>query len=257
MLRAFVAFSFLCVRAHGAVIVPTASGFTSSEQHVLESAVDYWQQLIADPLTLRVSFSKESLAGDLLGFSSDFTEGPSGLPLSARVHLDDRKGSVIGWFIDPTPDLNEEFGPGFTPYHMRGRLGTPAGEDYDLLTVLNHELAHVFGFTTSYSRFQSHVSDVEFGLREYHGSGVFAALTAVGDGTHLNDGVHPHDLLTAFRSRGERVVPSNLDLAILSDAFGYSVRSPIGSSVPEPNTLLGFVTGLSVVIMATRKRRVY
>jgi hypothetical protein len=254
---AFVAVSFLCVRANSAVIVPTISGFTSSEQRVLNSAIDYWEQLISDPLTLHIAFSKESLDGDLLGFSSDFAATPGGLPIGGNIHIDDRKGSVIGWFVDSTPNRNEEFLPGFTPYHLRGQLGTPAGEDYDFLTVLNHELAHVFGFSISYSRFQSHVSDADFGLREYHGNGVFAVLTTAGEGTHLNDAIHPNDLMTTFRSRGERVFPSNLDLAILSDAFGYNVVSPGGSPVPEPNTLLGFITGLSVLLIATRNRRAH
>ena len=81
-------------------------------------------------------------------------------------------------------------------------------------------------------------------------------LTTASDGTHLNDAIHPNDLMTTFRSRGERVVPSNLDLAILSDAFGYTVGSP-GNPVPEPNTLFGFVTGLSVLVIATRNRRAH
>ena len=251
---ALVAVSFLCVRAHSAVIIPTTSGFTSSEQRVLNSAIDYWEQLISDPLTLSISFSKESLGGDLLALSSDFAQSSGGFPLGARVQIDDRKGSVIGWFIDPTPDSNEEFLPGFTPYHLRGRLGTPAGENYDLLTVLNHELAHVFGFSTMYSRFKSHVSDADFGLREYHGNGVFAALTTPSDGTHVNDGIHPNDLMTAFRSRGERVFPSDLDLAILKDAFGYNVGSPGGSPVPEPNS---FTAGLLVLLIATRNRNAH
>ena len=260
MLRAYAAFvavSFLCVRANCAVIVPTISGFTSGEQRVLNSAIGYWEKVITDPLTLQISFSKTSLPDDQSGTSQELAESPGGLPLKARVQIDDRKGSVIGWFVDPTPDSNEEFLPGVTPYHMRGRLGTPAGENYDLLTVLNHELAHVFGFTTMYSRFASHVSDAEFGLREYHGNGVFAALTTASDGTHVNDGVYPNDLMTAFRSRGERVFPSDLDLAILKDAFGYNVGSPGGSPVPEPNTLLSFTAGLLVLLIATRNRNAH
>jgi hypothetical protein len=245
----------LCVKASGAVIVSTTSGFTGSERHVLDYAIDYWQQLIADPLTVHVSFIKEALAGDLLGVSSDFMQTADGLPAGGHVQIDNREGSVIGWFIDPTPTLNEEFLPGFTPYHLRGRPGTPAGEDYDLLTVLNHELAHIFGFAVSYSQFQSHVSDADFGLREYHGNGVSAVLVPAFEGTHLNDAVHPNDLLNTDRSRGERVFPSDLDLGILSDAYGYKLQSPAGNSVPEPYTFLSVACGLLMIAVATRKRR--
>jgi hypothetical protein len=258
MLKTFallVAVCVLCGRATSAVIVPTISGFTNTERHVLAHAIDYWQQLVADPLTVHVSFTKEALGGDLLGVSSNFHESLDGLPLDASVQIDNREGSVIGWFVDPTPELDEEFVSGFTPYHQRGRLATPAGEDYDLLTTFNHELAHVFGFTVSYSRFQSHVVDAEFGLREYHGNGVSAVLTPAFDGTHLNDALHPYDLLTAFRSRGERVVPSDLDLAILSDTFGYDLRPPAGGSVPEPHTFISVAGGLSLLFIAARRRR--
>jgi hypothetical protein len=246
----------LCVKASGAVIVPTTSGFTGSEQHVLDYAIDYWQQLIAEPLTVHVSFVKEALAGDLLGVSSDFMQSANGFPAGGHVQIDNREGSVIGWFVDPTPALNEEFLSGFTPYHLRGRLGTPAGEDYDLLTVLNHELAHIFGFTVSYSRFESHLSDADFGLREYHSNGVSAVLVPAFQGTHLNDAVHPNDLLITDRSRGERVFPSDLDLAILSDAYGYRLQSPAGNSVPEPYTFLSVACGLLMIAVATRKTEI-
>jgi hypothetical protein len=246
----------LCVKASGAVIVPTISGFTGSERHVLDYAIDYWQQLIAEPLTVHVSFIKEALAGDLLGVSSDFMQSANGFPAGGHVQIDNREGSVIGWFVDPTPALNEEFLSGFTPYHLRGRLGTPAGEDYDLLTVLNHELAHIFGFTVSYSRFESHLSDADFGLREYHSNGVSAVLVPAFQGTHLNDAVHPNDLLITDRSRGERVFPSDLDLAILSDAYGYRLQSPAGNSVPEPYTFLSVACGLLMIAVATRKTEI-
>ena len=94
----FIAISILCTSATSAIIVPTTSGFTSSERHVLDNAVDYWEQLISDPLTVHVSFSKEALAGDLLGVSSKFTEGPNGLPLGGSVQIDNRAG-LRDWMV--------------------------------------------------------------------------------------------------------------------------------------------------------------
>ena len=185
---AFVAVCFLCVRANSAVIVPTTlrihkrRAACARVAHRLLGTIDFRSSDAAYFLQQRIPCRRSAGSSPRISRRAlmDF--------LSERsVQIDDRKGSVIGWFVDPTPDLNEEFLPGFTPYHLRGRLGTPAGENYDLLTVLNHELAHVFGFTTSYSRFQSHVSDADFGLREYHGNGVSAVLTTASDGTHLND----------------------------------------------------------------------
>ena len=47
----------------------------------------------------------------------------------------DQDAAGIGWFVDSTPDTDDEFGPG----------GAAAGR-IDLLTVLAHELSHVLGF---------------------------------------------------------------------------------------------------------------
>jgi matrixin len=47
----------------------------------------------------------------------------------------ERDAADFGWFVDSTPDADEEFGEG----------GTVAGR-MDLLTVLAHELGHLLSF---------------------------------------------------------------------------------------------------------------
>src|SRR5690606_20835594 len=50
-----------------------------------------------------------------------------------------------GWFIDATPDTNEEFTLG-TASHLLGAIaGGVADGRVDLLTVITHELGHGFG----------------------------------------------------------------------------------------------------------------
>jgi hypothetical protein len=51
-----------------------------------------------------------------------------------------------GWFIDPTPSLNEEFvlEPGH-PHELLAALGSRAAGRVDLLTVVAHELGHILG----------------------------------------------------------------------------------------------------------------
>src|SRR5690606_10283787 len=64
--------------------------------------------------------------------------------LQGDVIVVDRDAAGYGWFIDPTPDTNEEF-----PVIPDGRLSAPADNPargmIDLLTVLSHELGHVLG----------------------------------------------------------------------------------------------------------------
>jgi hypothetical protein len=62
---------------------------------------------------------------------------------SAVVTLDD-DGAGHGWFIDPTPDLDDEF-VRIGPTELVAGFGSAAVGRYDLLTVIEHELGHVLG----------------------------------------------------------------------------------------------------------------
>jgi hypothetical protein len=62
-----------------------------------------------------------------------------------RVSLD-RNAAGWGWFVDPTPDLDEEFEPPSPETgERRARPGGPADGRMDLLTALMHELGHARG----------------------------------------------------------------------------------------------------------------
>ena len=49
-----------------------------------------------------------------------------------------------GWFIDPTPALDEEFEPVGSGGELRA-VDSALAERMDLLTVVSHELGHVLG----------------------------------------------------------------------------------------------------------------
>ncbi|MFH7767640.1 tandem-95 repeat protein [Acinetobacter sp. BSP-28] len=50
-----------------------------------------------------------------------------------------------GWFVDATPNLNEEFNLGSTNYNFDAKSGSEADNKIDLLTVLIHEIGNVLG----------------------------------------------------------------------------------------------------------------
>jgi hypothetical protein len=190
------------------------------------------------------------LAGDVLGASSGLVANSDGLPAEATVQIDNRAGAIFGWFVDATPETNEEFLPGSSPSHLQGDPSKPPGQNYDLLTVFHHELAHVFGFSIDYDRFRSHISLGDDGfLRTYVGDGVAAVIAPEYDGTHLSDFVYPFDLMSPFQSRGQRLLPSDLDLAILADAFGYTLNVDSPEPVPEPGLCFGVAVCLAGIVL--------
>ena len=55
----------------------------------------------------------------------------------------DQDATGFGWFVDSTPDTDEEFG--LNSHESRYSAAAAAGR-MDLLTVLAHELGHLLGF---------------------------------------------------------------------------------------------------------------
>src|SRR5262249_22295040 len=51
----------------------------------------------------------------------------------------------FGWFIDPTPNDNREFGNAVSSMEWSSTAASPAAGRIDLYTVVLHELGHVIG----------------------------------------------------------------------------------------------------------------
>jgi hypothetical protein len=56
----------------------------------------------------------------------------------------DRDAAGYGWFVDPTPRLDEEFSI-IAAEGLRAVEGTAAAGAFDLLSVLAHEVGHLQG----------------------------------------------------------------------------------------------------------------
>ena len=58
--------------------------------------------------------------------------------------LIDRNAAGYGWFVDPTPTLDEEFASSGTSGQLTA-VDPQAVDRIDLLTVVEHELGHIVG----------------------------------------------------------------------------------------------------------------
>jgi hypothetical protein len=118
---------------HAAEVGPGAPALT---QEQLDAAVAGALGRLGGAALPPVRFAVRDLGGDTLGLAS---------PADRTVWIDD-DAAGNGWFVDPTPDQDEEFLSG-----AGGRLsaapGGPAEGKMDLLTAVLHELGHLAGLS--------------------------------------------------------------------------------------------------------------
>ncbi len=82
-----------------------------------------------------IDVSVEDLGGDVLAVYDNGT-----------IRIDDDAGGH-GWFVDSTPGVSEEFGPGDDGWLYQATAGSDAAGKIDLLTVITHEMGHALGLT--------------------------------------------------------------------------------------------------------------
>ena len=138
-----------------------------------------------------------------------------------------------------------------TQGHFVADPAGPAARRFDLLTVINHEMAHALGFSIRYPLFNAHVAHGSDGTRRYQSARLDVPLSSAG--THVATGAYPYDAMTDLLSSAERRPISALDLLILSDAFGYDVLPPREHPLPEPTAVELF--GLTATVIVAGRAR--
>lgn len=142
-------------RATAANIDVTYVGFTPQAQAAFQRAVDIWESVLSSPVTIRVRANWTPLGTGVLGSagaSGFYTrlDGASRADVRYPVALAEK---IAGRDLNaPTDaDINANFSSTFNWYYgLDGN--TPAGQ-YDLVSVVLHELGHGLGFQagTGYS----------------------------------------------------------------------------------------------------------
>jgi Bacterial lectin/Legume lectin domain/Fibronectin type III domain len=117
-----------------------ATALTADElAPVAEQAVAAWiasgLRAVQAAALQAVRFQIAALGGGVLGLTE----------LGGSVVMLDATAGGYGWFVDPAPADDSEFGSVVTPGELRARPGSPAFGRIDLLTVVEHELGHVLG----------------------------------------------------------------------------------------------------------------
>ncbi len=203
---------------------------------IVNAAARMWESVYADPITVTLDYGWASIpdAGNhiAIGFNERGDQELVGLLLF------DNSGATP-FYLDPTPDINEEYQQNVEEYQDFGGgsinvariFKQPAGDAakfVDLFSVVLHEIGHAMGLS---------VGNHSFALESKNGFILlsdrlpFAGTTA--PLARNNTGFIPHFDVTevAYGSlmggvnADERRIPSELDILTNAQISGYTIRS--------------------------------
>lgn len=206
-------------REQAATFEVTYNGFTTEAQTAFQAAVDIWSGLISSPVTIKIDATWEQLESGVLG-----SAGPSTL-------FSNFEGALIAdtWYPpalaekmagedinDPSSaDIVASFNSDADWY--LGTDGNPAGNEFDFVSVVLHEIGHGLGFFDSFDfdtgtgsfGFQSTAGDtlpVIYDQGVINGADQFLLSEFTNHSTGLGDELTSNDLFfdspTEFKTTG-------------------------------------------------------
>lgn len=167
-----------------------------SLQVVFDKAVADWQEALGWEEPIDVKLVVQDFGDAQLGEAELLGLDENGLPQFGVLTLDD-DGAGLGW----SSDLE----------------GGPAEGQYDLYTVILHELGHLYGFMSHYAGFDDNVVIDHEGNRLFIGADFVAVLDDYAH--HLDSTEHMGDVMNATLDPGQRKLISALDVQILETAY--------------------------------------
>lgn len=137
--------------ARAATIRVVYNGFPTEARAAFQRAVDIWQTQISSPVEIVVEAYWQPLPEQVLGAAGPlqvFRDFP-GAPRSATWYPVALANKLSGRDLSPgIPDIRAIFSSSFSNWYFGTDGKTPANE-YDLTTVVLHELGHGLGFVGS------------------------------------------------------------------------------------------------------------
>ncbi|GAA4422691.1 cadherin domain-containing protein [Bremerella cremea] len=171
-------------------------------QEVFDQAVSDWQTALGWEEPIDVKLVVKNFGDSQLGEAQLLELDEDGMPAFGVLTIDD-DGAGLGW----STDLE----------------GGPAEGQYDLYTVILHELGHLYGFMSHYSAFAENVVTDFDGNQIYIGADFVAMLDDYAH--HLDDIEHNGDVMNAALEPGQRKTISALDVQILETAYASATAS--------------------------------
>ena len=200
-----------------AVIFESVEDFEVSAQRLAETALDLWRSVLGDVTLPAITVTVADLPDGVLGRATVIERASDGTVLTGLITVD-RDADGAGWFVDTTPETNEEFLSGKGSTALTASEGSDAWGRYDLLTFLAHEVGHLLGIDGDDARFAAHTVMMLDGSWRFVGDGLSVILTA--DREHLCPFTHPGDLMNPALLPSLRKLPSVLDADVVRVLMG-------------------------------------
>jgi hypothetical protein len=242
---------------------------------IFQAAAQYWEALIPDNYTVTLDYGWGNTGNDsILAKTStkSFSVVSPYRPAEAGVVI--RNQNNPNWFADVTPTDNSEYASFQTLYANAAlcngaascigimttglMYGSPTGSaagNFDLLSVVIHEIGHALGLDPAYNAYDGQPSGFIplTAPLPYAGAHIFQlGGQGVLDGSQGNLG---HAVMQAFMSSGERRLISEADLLAVCEvsALNNCVVASAQAGTPEPaSSILLFSAALGLYSLRRR-----